>query len=123
YRTKVGVAASAILLLLITLPFVPAVAGVGSSSVRYSYQPKLTREATGQFLRTPSGTIKLFSWGDPQDAYPRDAPRPPPAQVGSLLVRAAAVDQPAAYQLFDIPHGTRVPLAVTARSPRTLSLV
>jgi hypothetical protein len=123
YRTKVGVAAGAILLLLITLPFVPAVAGVGSSSVRYSYQPKLTRETTGQFLRTPSGTIKLFSWGDPQDAYPRDALRLHSGQVGSLLVRAAAVDRPAAYQLFDVTRGTRVPLAVAARSARTLSLV
>jgi hypothetical protein len=123
YRTKVSVGAGAILLLLITLPFVPAVAGVGSSSVHYSYQPKLTRETTGQFLRTPRGTIKLFSWGDPQGAYPPDALRLHSGQVGSLLVRAAAVDRPAAYQLFDVRHGTRVPLAVAARSPRTLSLV
>jgi len=110
------------LLLLVTLPFVPAVAGVGSSSVRYSYQPRLTRETTGQFLRTPRGTIKLFAWSDPQNPYPPDALRLHSRQAGSLLVRAAAVDKPAAYQLFDLTRGNRVPLTVKARSPRTLAL-
>ncbi len=122
YRTRVGVAVGGMLLLLVTLPFVPAVAGVGSSSVRYSYQPRLTRETTGQFLRTPRGTIKLFAWSDPQNPYPPDALRLHSRQAGSLLVRAAAVDKPAAYQLFDLTRGNRVPLTVKARSPRTLAL-
>ncbi len=122
YRTKVSVAVGGMLLLLVTLPFVPAVAGVGSSAVRYSYQPRLTRETTGQFLRTPKGTIKLFSWSDPQDPYPGDALRVGSGQVASLLVRAAAVDRAGAYQLFDLTRGTRVPLAVERRSPRTLAL-
>jgi hypothetical protein len=122
YRTRVGVAAGAILLLLVTLPFVPAVAGVGSSTVRYSYQPKLTREITGQFLRTPGGTIKLFSWDEPQDRYPPDALRLRARSVRSLLVRAAAVDNPSSYQLFDLTRGGRVSLAVARRSPRMLVL-
>jgi len=122
YRTRVGVAAGTVLLLLVTLPFVPAVAGVGSSSVRYSYQPKLTREITGQFLGTRRGTIKLFSWNEPQDPYPPDALRLRSGQVRSLLVRAAAVDAPGAYQLFDLRRGGRVPLRVTRRSPRVLAL-
>ncbi len=122
YRTRVGVAAGAILLMLVTLPFVPAVAGIGSSSVRYSYQPTLTREITGQFLKTHKGTVKLFSWNEPQDPYPPDALRLRSRQVRSLLVRAAAVDRPAAYQLFDLSRGGRVPLAVSKRSPRQLAL-
>jgi cbb3-type cytochrome oxidase subunit 1 len=123
YRTRVGFAAGTILLLLVTLPFVPAVAGVGSSKVRYSYQPKLTREITGQFLGTKRGTIKLFSWDEPQDPYPSDALRLRSAQVRSLLVRAAALDSPAAYQLFRLRHGTRVPLRVARRSSRAMAFV
>jgi len=122
YRTRVGVAAGTVLLLLVTLPFVPAVAGVGSSSVRYSYQPKLTRELTGQFLKTRNGPVKLFSWNEPQDPYPPDALRLRAGQVSSLLVRAAAVDRPSAYQLFDLTRGGRVTLAVAKRSPRQLAL-
>lgn len=122
YRTRVGVAAGAILLMLVTLPFVPAVAGVGSSSVRYSYQPRLTREITGQFLKTRKGPVKLFSWNQPQDPYPPDALRLHSGQVRSLLVRAAAVDRPSAYQLFDLTRGGRVALAVSKRSPRQLAL-
>ena len=38
YRTRVSVAAGTIVLLLVSLPFVPAVAGVGGSSIRYAYQ-------------------------------------------------------------------------------------
>ncbi len=122
YRTRVGVAAGTIMLLLVSLPFVPAVAGVGSSTVRYSYQPRLTRDITGQFLRAHRGTIKLFSWDAPQDPYPADALRFHAAQVTSLIVRAAAVDTAAAYQLYDLDRGLRVSLSVTARSPRQLAL-
>jgi len=59
YRARVGIAIGAIALLLVCLPFVPAVAGVGSSSVRYSYQPRFTSEVTGQFLQTRRGPVKL----------------------------------------------------------------
>src|SRR5512146_2491503 len=40
YRTRVGVAVGSIGLLLVTLPFVPAVAGVGGSTVHYAYQSR-----------------------------------------------------------------------------------
>jgi len=123
YRTRVGVAAGAILLLLVSLPFVPAVAGVGSSSVRYSYEPRLTSDVTGQFLVTARGPVKLFAWSDPQSAYPADALRLHARDVRSLLVRAAAVDATAAYQVFDLDRSRSVPLVVRSRSPRTLSLV
>ena len=52
YRTRISVALGGIFLLLVSLPFVPAVAGIGSSSVRYSYQRAFTPEITGSFLRT-----------------------------------------------------------------------
>ena len=45
-----SVAAGTIMLLLVAMPFVPAVAGVGGSTVRYSYEPRFTKEVTGQFL-------------------------------------------------------------------------
>ena len=70
YRTRVGIAVGAIALLLVSLPFVPAVAGIGTSGVRYTYQTSLPRDVTGQFLRTPRGPVKLFAWGDPQTSYP-----------------------------------------------------
>src|SRR5439155_970906 len=73
YRTRVGIAIGTIGLLLVSLPFVAAVAGVGGSSVRYSLEPRLPREVTGQFLRTPQGPVKLFAWSDPQGTYPHDA--------------------------------------------------
>jgi len=122
YRARVGVAAGGILLVLVSLPFVPAVAGIGSSAVRYSYEPRLTRELSGQFLVTPRGAVKLFSWPDPQDRYPADALRLHAGDVQTLLARAAAVDTPSAYRLFDLTRGRPVPLVVRARSSRELVL-
>jgi hypothetical protein len=122
YRTRVGVAACALLLLLVCLPFVPAVAGVGSSAVRYSYEPRLTSEVTGQFLLTSHGPVKLFAWSDPQDEYPADALRVHARDVRTLLVRAAAVDATSAYTVFDLDNGSTVRLRVLSRSGRTLRL-
>jgi hypothetical protein len=123
YRTRVSVVIGAIALVLISLPFVPAVAGIGSSSVRYAYQTRFTREVTGQFLSTPRGTISLFAWRDPQLQYPPDALRVRASDVRSLLVRAAAVDRSDAYRLFDLNRGRRVPLALGSSSPTQLRLV
>ena len=120
YRTRVSVAAGTILVLLVSLPFLPAVAGIGSSSVRYTHETSFTRETTGQYLAAAGGPVKLFSWSDPQNPYPRDALRV--RSVGSLLVRAAAVDAPAAYQLYDLDRGGAVPLRVRERTATTLAL-
>jgi cbb3-type cytochrome oxidase subunit 1 len=122
YRTRVAVSLGAIGLLLVTLPFVPAVAGVGGSTVRYAYQSGFTREVTGQFVATPRGTIKLFAWRDPQETFPADALRLRAHDVLALRVRAAAVDAPGAYRLFDLA-GKSMPLAVRRSSPRELILV
>jgi hypothetical protein len=121
YRTRVSVSIGAIGLLLVTLPFVPAVAGIGGSTVRYTYQSGFTREVTGQFLATPSGTIKLFAWSDPQEAFPADALGLHAQDVLALRIRAAAVDAPSAYRLFDL-DGHSMPLAVRRSSPRELIL-
>jgi hypothetical protein len=122
YRTRVGLAAGTLLLLLVSLPFVAAVAGIGGGSVRYTLQPRLTPEITGQFLVTPRGPVKLFSWRDPQAAYPADALRIAAHDVTSLLARAAAVDAVSAYRLFDLDRGRPVPLDVRASGPRALAL-
>jgi hypothetical protein len=122
YRTRVSVALGAIALLLVAIPFVPAVAGVGGSTVRYSYEPRLTSDVTGQFVRTARGPVKLFAWSDPQPSFPHDALRVHAAQVGALLVRAAAVDSPKAYQLFDLGRNRPVPLVVRRASPTQLVL-
>jgi hypothetical protein len=122
YRTRVAISVGAIGLLLVTLPFVPAVAGIGGSSVRYTYQSGFTREVTGQFLATPRGTIKLFAWSDPQETFPADALRLRARDLLALRVRAAAVDAPAAYRLFDL-DGHSMPLTVRRSSPRELILV
>jgi cbb3-type cytochrome oxidase subunit 1/membrane protein implicated in regulation of membrane protease activity len=123
YRTRVGIAVGAIALLLVSLPFVPAVAGIGTSGVRYAYQTSLPREVTGQFLRTQRGPVKLFAWGDPQTSYPRDALRVHATDVRSLMVRAAAVDNPKAYAVYDLDGGGPVQLAVVRRAATTLELV
>jgi len=122
YRTRVSVAVGAIALLLVSLPFVPAVAGVGGSSIKYTYQTRFTPEVTGQFLVTRRGPVKLFAWRDPQGSYPVDALRIHAADVGALVVRAAAVDRPGAYRLFDLDRGARIPLALRAASARRLAL-
>jgi hypothetical protein len=122
YRTRVKVAIGGIALLLIVIPFVPAVAGVGGSSVRYSYEPRLTRDVTGQFVRTSGGPVKLFSWTDPQVSFPRDALRMHASQLGSLLVRAAQVDSVGAYQLFDLARSRPVRLVTRSASPTQLVL-
>jgi hypothetical protein len=122
YRSRVGIAVGIIALLLVSLPFVPAVAGIGTGGVRYTYQTSLPREVTGQFLQTDRGPIKLFSWGDPQPSYPKDALRIHAADVRALLVRAAAVDDPAAYKLYDLDRGGAVPLLVGQRTATKLAL-
>jgi hypothetical protein len=122
YRARVSAALGGIALLLVAIPFVPALAGVGGSSVRYSYEPRLTPDVTGQFVSTSAGPVKLFAWNTPQGAYPHDALRLHAADLRSLLVRAAAVDAPKAYQLFDLDRGGAVPLLVRRRSPRQLVL-
>jgi hypothetical protein len=122
YRTRVALSVGAIGLLLVALPFVPAVAGVGGASVRYAYQTGFTREVTGQFMVTPHGTIKLFAWGDPQSTFPADALRVHASDLKALRVRAAAVDAAPAYQLFDL-DGKAMPLVVRRNSPRELILV
>jgi hypothetical protein len=116
------VAIGAIALLLIAIPFVPALAGVGGSTVRYSYEPRLTREVTGQFVATKRGPVKLFAWQEPQAPFPHDALRLHASQLGELLVRAAAVDSSRAYQLFDLERGVPVPLVVRKASSRQLVL-
>ncbi len=123
YRTRVGLAAGTLLLLLISLPFVPAVAGIGDRGVRYTLQPKLTREVTGQFLVTPRGPVKLFSWQDPQTTYPTDALRLHAGDVTALLSRAAAIDAVSGYRLFDVSTSRTVPLTVRTHGKRSLSLV
>jgi hypothetical protein len=122
YRTRVSVAIGALALLLIAIPFVPAVAGVGGSTVRYSYEPRLTREVTGQFVSTKRGPVKLFAWSAPQASFPHDALRLHASNLDALLVRAAAVDSSKAYQLFDLDRGGAVPLLVRRTSPRQLVL-
>jgi hypothetical protein len=122
YRARVTAAIGAIGLLLIAIPFVPALAGVGGSTVRYSYEPRLTREVTGQFVSTKHGPVKMFTWNGPQASYPHDALRLHAADVRSLLVRAAAVDAPKAYQLFDLERGGAVSLRAVSASPRELVL-
>jgi hypothetical protein len=123
YRTRVGIAVGAIALLLVSLPFVPAVAGIGTSGVRYAYQTSLPRDVTGQFVRTPRGPVKLFAWGDPQTSYPRDALRVHASDVRSLMVRSAAVDNPKAYDVYDLDGGGGIHLAVARRTATTLELV
>ncbi len=122
YRTRVSVAVGAIFVVLVSLPLVPAVSGIGTGSVRYAYQTGFTKDVTGQFLATPAGTIKLYAWGDPQNPYPSDALRLHAADVTALVVRAAAVDRPQAYQLFDLGRGRRVLLELRSTSPRVLRL-
>ena len=121
YRTRIGVAVGVIGLVLVSLPFVPAVAGVGGSSVQYSYQ-RFTKEITGQFLETPRGHVALFAWSDPQATYPHDALRVRAADVRGFVIRASAVDSPAAYQLYDLDRGGTVPLALRRRGATQLAL-
>ena len=75
-RTRIGVAAGTIALLLVSLPFVPAVGGH-----RQRRRPLLLPAAPhrarsrASSSRTPRGPVKLFAWSDPQEPYPRDALR------------------------------------------------
>jgi hypothetical protein len=109
-------------LVLVALPLVPAVSGLGTKTLRYSYEKRFTSEITGPFLTTPRGSVKLFGWRDPQNPYPEDALRVHARDVRSLLIRSAAVDRPGAYQLFDVDRRTSVALTVLRRSHASLVL-
>jgi hypothetical protein len=121
-RARISVGIGVIALVLICLPVVPAVTGLGERSVKYAYETRFARDITGPFLNTPRGHVKLFAWQDPQRPYPADALRVHARQIRSLLVRAAAVDRPDAYRLFDLSHGGRVALAVRHRTATALVL-
>src|SRR3954453_3380365 len=121
-RARITVGVGVIALLLVSLPLVPAVTGLGERSVKYAYETRFTKEITGQFLDTPRGHVKLFAWGDPQNPYPPDALRVHASQIRALRVRASALDRPDAYRLFDLSHGGRVPLAVRRRSATSMVL-
>ena len=116
-RARIVAGLGTIGLVLVALPFVPAVDGLGAKTVRYSYAKRFTREITGPFLSTPRGSVKLFGWRDPQNPYPPDALRVHARDVRGLVIRSAAVDRPGAYQLFDVDRGTAVALSVVRRSP------
>ena len=81
---------------------------------RYSYQTRLTPESRASSSRRHAAPVKLFAWREPQEPFPADALRLHAADVRSLLVRAAAVDRPGAYQLFDLDRGTPRPARVQA---------
>jgi hypothetical protein len=121
-RTAVAVGVGILALTLVSLPLVPAVTGLGSHSPRYAYAGHVTREITGQFVHTPHGTVKLFAWQDPQSPYPPDAIRVHASDVSSFVFRAAAIDATGAYRLYNVDDGRSVPLALRARTARTLTL-
>ena len=121
-RAPVIAALGVIGLVLVALPLVPAVTGVGLKRLRYSYETRFTKEITGAFLATPRGNVRLLAWRDPQSPYPADALRVHAGDVGGLVIRAAAVDRPGAYRLFDVDRGDAVPLAVRQRSHTSLAV-
>lgn len=121
-RARVIAALGSIGLVLVALPLVPAVSGLGVKTLRYSYETRFTKDITGPFLSMPRGQVRLFGWRDPQSPYPADALRVHARDVDGLLIRSAAVDRPGAYQLFDVDRGGRVPLAVLRRSPTALAV-
>jgi cbb3-type cytochrome oxidase subunit 1 len=121
-RARVIAGLGAIGLVVVALPLVPAVGGMGTAGPRYAYETRFTREVTGQFLTTPGGQVRLYGWRDPQSPYPADALRIHAADVRGVLVRSAAVDRPGAYQLFDVDRGSEVALAVRERSPTALAI-
>jgi hypothetical protein len=121
-QARVTAALGAIGLVLVALPLVPAVTGLGTKPLRYAYEAHLGKEITGQFLSTPRGMVRLFDWRDPQSPYPADALRVHATDVTGIVVHSAAVDRPGAYQLFDVDRGSAVPLAVRQRSHTALAL-
>jgi cbb3-type cytochrome oxidase subunit 1 len=122
-RARVIGALGVVGLVLVALPIVPAISGIGIKTLRYSYETRFTKEITGPFLSTPRGKIRLLTWRDPQSPFPSDALRVHAADFSGLLIRAAAVDRPGAYQLFDVDRGGSVPLAVARRSHTALAFV
>jgi hypothetical protein len=121
-RARVSVGVGVIALVLVSLPFVAAVTDLGSRSFKYAYETHFAKDITGPFLDTPRGHVKLYAWQDPQNPYPRDALRLHASQIRALRLRAAAVDSPAAYRLFDLSRGGQVSLALRERSATSLVL-
>ena len=140
YRTRVIDRLGVLALLLVAIPFVPAVAGVGGSTVRYSYEPRLTNGGdrpvrehdarAGQALQlersadvVPAGLAPPARVADRLDPRPRGrrrlgervpALRPRPPAPGSAP--PAHVDATAAGPRSRARAGSR---AATRSSPPT----
>ena len=75
YRARVSVAAGTMALVFSSsCPSCLRSPGWGRARFVTPTRPRLTSEVTGQFLSTPGGLVKLFSWSDPQNPYPSGCP-------------------------------------------------
>ena len=101
----------------------PRSPGVGSSPCATRYEPRLTQEITGQFLATPRGPGEAVRLAGPAERrIPHDALRVHARDVGALLVRAAAVDAPAATSSSTSTAAAACRSRSRALAPRSLTL-
>ena len=113
YRTRVSVAIGRDRAAARSRSRRPALAGVGGSTVRYSYEPGSTPEATGQFRGDeawPGEALRLAGAAGPVPARRASPPRPRSSASCPCAPRPST--SPKAYQLFDLERGVPVPLVV-----------
>ena len=112
-----------LLLLLVSLPFVPAVAGIGDARRPLHAAAEAHAGGDGPVPRHAARAGEALRLAGPAgDVSDRRAPRSTRATSRSLVVRAAALDATSAYRAVRRRREPAVPLAVRARGARSLSL-
>jgi heme/copper-type cytochrome/quinol oxidase subunit 1 len=116
--------AGMIFLALLSIPIIPLVTGIPSSSdAQQSLMSQLPDRASGAYLEAgdgaQSGLVKLFSWAFPLDEPPQESPAINPSHIQGFVVRQKGLDDPEHYRLYHLQDGDAVPMSATVTSFQT----
>lgn len=114
-----SVAAFVAAVVLTSLPLLTHTAGPASAP----FTPSVPLQNKGVYLQTTSGVLQLFSWTDPRDSFPSDAPTLPQGSVRQVVVVQNAFDSPGSYLLYRYGSAGAVPWQVSQVTGHRLDLV
>jgi len=109
-----------VMLALFSVPVIPLVAGIPSSSSPQQLAAELPDRANGAYLLIDDGAaqglLKLFAWSFPLDEPPQEAPAVAPTALAGFFIQQKGLDDPEAYRLYHLEDGDAVTLAAQVES-------